>query len=85
LVSERRNAAAARAFFTRALTSGPAPVEITTDLAPVYPRVLDEVAPAARHVREQYATDEMSRASPALVVVCAWDSGPPQPPDSCGP
>jgi hypothetical protein len=30
LVSERRNARAARAFFTRALTCGPSPVEVTT-------------------------------------------------------
>jgi transposase, IS6 family len=36
LVCERRDAAAARAFFTRALTHGPSPVEITTDRAPVY-------------------------------------------------
>jgi transposase-like protein len=37
LVCERRDAAAARALFTRALRSGPAPVEVTTDRAPVYP------------------------------------------------
>ena len=57
LVSERRDGAAARAFFTRALTQGPAPVEVTTDRAPVYPRVIDELAPAARHVLEQYANN----------------------------
>jgi IS6 family transposase len=45
LVSERRDGAAARAFFIRALTSGPSPVEVTTDRAPVYPRVIDEPAP----------------------------------------
>jgi transposase-like protein len=49
LVSARRDAAGARAFLTRALTQGAAPVEVTTDRAPVYPRVID--APAARHVR----------------------------------
>jgi IS6 family transposase len=54
LVSPRRDAAAARAYFTRALRAGPAPVEVTTDRSPVYPRVIDEVAPAARHVTEQY-------------------------------
>ena len=58
LVSKRRDGAAARAFFVRALTHGVSPVEITTDRAPVYPRVLDELAPASRHVLEQYATDE---------------------------
>jgi transposase, IS6 family len=34
LVSTRRDGEAARAFFTRALTCRPAPVEITTDRAP---------------------------------------------------
>jgi transposase, IS6 family len=42
LVTQRRDAHAARAFFTRALTSGPAPVEITTARAPVDPRVIDD-------------------------------------------
>jgi transposase-like protein len=57
LVSERRDRRAARAFFTRALGSGLAPVEVTTDRAPVYPRVIDELAPSARHVLEQYANN----------------------------
>jgi len=57
LVSRRRDGAAARAFFTRALTFGPTPVEGTTDHAPVYPRVIDEFAPKARHVLEQYANN----------------------------
>ena len=59
LVCERRNARAARAFFTRALTCGPSPVEVTTDRAPVYPRVIDELAPAARHVTDQYANNSV--------------------------
>ena len=58
LVSTRRDAAAARAFFARALRVGAAPVEVMTDRAPVYPRLLEEVVPTARHVSEQYATDE---------------------------
>jgi transposase, IS6 family len=57
LVSRRRDAVAARAFFARALQLGPAPVEVTTDRAPVYPRVLDEAAPTARHVTERYANN----------------------------
>ncbi len=57
LVSTRRDAETARAFFTRALRCGPAPVEVTTDRAPVYPRVLDELVPAAWHVTEQYANN----------------------------
>jgi transposase, IS6 family len=54
LVSPRRDAAAARAFFSRALSHAVAPVEVTTDKAPVYPRVLDEAVPRARHITEQY-------------------------------
>jgi transposase, IS6 family len=57
LVSRRRDAAAARSFFARALRYGPAPIEIVTDRAPVYPRVVDDVAPAARHVTKRYANN----------------------------
>jgi transposase, IS6 family len=42
-------------FFTRALRAGTVPVEVTTDWAPVYPRVLDELVPHALHCVEQYA------------------------------
>jgi transposase-like protein len=59
LVSQKRDLAATRRFFTRALTQGPHPVEVSTDRAPAYPRVLDELLPAACHVMEQYATDEI--------------------------
>jgi transposase, IS6 family len=57
LVCARRNAEAARAFFARALQCGPAPVEVTTDRAPVYPRMLDEAVPTARHITERYANN----------------------------
>ena len=33
------------------------PVEATTDRAPIYPRVLDGLVPAARHVIEQHANN----------------------------
>ena len=56
-LSSRRDRAAAWALFTRALRSGTVPVEVTTDLAPVYPRLVDEYAPAARHVTTQYANN----------------------------
>jgi transposase, IS6 family len=46
-------------FFARALKHGAAPVEVTTDRAPVYPRVIDEFAPAARHVLERYANNSV--------------------------
>src|SRR3954453_13400501 len=57
LVADRRDRAAARAFFTRALKHGPAPIEITTDRAPVYPRVIDDLVAGARHVLEQFANN----------------------------
>jgi transposase, IS6 family len=57
LVSPRRDGASARAFFTRVMRFGPAPVEVTTDRAPAYPRVIDEYIPSARHVLERYANN----------------------------
>jgi IS6 family transposase len=45
LLSEQRDTGAARRFFTRALCHGPAPVEVTTDKAGPYLRMLDELAP----------------------------------------
>ncbi len=49
LASARYDQAAARRFFTAALSHGSRPVEVTTDKAPVYPRILDELAPEACH------------------------------------
>jgi transposase, IS6 family len=57
LASPKRDAAAARRFFTRALRQAPRPVEVTTDKAPVYLRVLDELLPSARHVTERYGNN----------------------------
>ena len=54
LVSRKRDLAATRGFFARALKHGPSPIEVTTDHAAAYPRVLDELIPAACHVTEQY-------------------------------
>ena len=39
------------------MTFGKAPIEVTTDRAPVCLRVIDELAPGARHVLEQYANN----------------------------
>ena len=55
--SEKRTLAAAPRFFTRALEYGPRPAEVTTDRAPAYPRVLDELVPSACHIVEQYANN----------------------------
>jgi transposase-like protein len=57
LVAENRDLAATRRFFIQALDHGTRPTEVSTDRAPAYPRVLDELLPATCHVTEQYATD----------------------------
>jgi transposase-like protein len=59
LLSEQRDTAAARRFFTRALGCGPAPVEVTTDKSGPYLRVLDELVPAAAHLTEQYGNNRV--------------------------
>ena len=57
LASQQRDLAAARRFFRRALTHAPRPVEVNTDQALAYPRVLDELLPAAQHVVGRYANN----------------------------
>jgi transposase, IS6 family len=57
LVSQKRDLAAARRFFTRALRHGTSPTEVTTDRAQAYPRALDELLPAACHVMQKYANN----------------------------
>ncbi len=57
LLSVRRDLAAARRFFARAVRAGTVPVEVTTDRAPVYPRVLDELVSSALHIVGQYANN----------------------------
>jgi transposase-like protein len=59
LLSTHRNLDSARAFFTRALRAGTVPVEVTTDRAAAYPRVLDELVPTARHDTEQYSNNRI--------------------------
>jgi transposase-like protein len=58
LLSVRRDARAARRFFTRALRMLKViPSEVVTDAAPVYPAVLEDVLPSAWHHVEQYANN----------------------------
>ena len=57
LASDKRDLTATRRFFTRALEHAPHPAEVTTDRAPAYLRVLDELLPAACHVMEQYGNN----------------------------
>jgi transposase-like protein len=59
LLSARRDASAARRFFIGALAQHPRPVEVTTDRAALYPRVLDELLPDACHVVERYANNRI--------------------------
>jgi len=58
IVSPRRDAAAARRFFSRALaTLKVTPSEVVTDAAAVYPAGLDDLIPSAWHHVEQYANN----------------------------
>jgi transposase-like protein len=58
--STRRDSAAARRFFQQARkATGVVPVEVSTDRAPTYPRVLDQVVPAAWHHVERYANNRV--------------------------
>ena len=59
LLSARRDPAAARRFFIRALRAGTIPAEVTTDRASAYPRVLDELIPSALHTVERYANNSI--------------------------
>jgi transposase-like protein len=60
LVSQKRDLAATRRFFTRALnTTTLTPVEVITDKAAVYPQILDELTPGAWHHTEQYANNRI--------------------------
>jgi transposase-like protein len=59
LLSQRRDLAAARRFFSRALRAGTVPAEVTTDRAPAYPRALDELIPVALHLTGQYASNRV--------------------------
>ena len=59
VISQKRDLAATRRFFTRALEHGASPIEVTTDRAAAYPPVLDELVPAACHVTEQYANNSI--------------------------
>ena len=59
LVSEKRDLAATHRFFTRALGHGSHPSAVTTDKAPAYPGVLDELVPAACHLTEQHGNNRI--------------------------
>ena len=68
LVSPNRDKKAARRFFTRALAGATAPAEVTTDRAAAYPRVLDELLPAAQHVTVKSSGGRVHRARPRDLI-----------------
>jgi len=59
LLSPKRDQTAARRFFLRALAGATVPAEVSTDRAAAYPRVLDELLPAAQHVTVRYANNRI--------------------------
>jgi IS6 family transposase len=59
LASPKRDLAATRRFFTRALEHGPSPTEVVTDKAAVYPPVLEEILLGAWHHTERYANNRI--------------------------
>jgi transposase, IS6 family len=61
-LSERRNAAAARAFFERAVAeTGLAPERIVTDRARCYPPTLRAVLPSVEHLCSRYLNNALER------------------------
>jgi IS6 family transposase len=59
-VSARRDPKAARRFFQQAIGATKiTPVEVTTDQAPVYPVVLEELLPAAWHRTDGYGNNRV--------------------------
>jgi transposase-like protein len=70
LVSTRRDPTAAHRFFQRAIgTTKLRPAEVTTDQAPVYPAVLEELLPFAWHRTDQYANNRVEAGHGRLT---AW-------------
>jgi IS6 family transposase len=58
--SPRRDATTARRFFHGAIAASRVrPAEVTTDNAPVYPGVLEELLPAAWHRTDRYANNRV--------------------------
>jgi transposase-like protein len=59
-VASQRDTKAAQRFFHRAIgTTKIAPAEVTTDLAPADPAVLEELLPAAWHRTDRYANNRV--------------------------
>ena len=60
IAQRREDGAAARRFFERAIGStNMTPVEVVTDRAAVYPALVEDLAPRARHNTERYANNRV--------------------------
>ena len=59
-VSQRRDIASARTFFTAALSVHDVPTEVVTDGAPALANVIKELVPAALHICGQYENNRSS-------------------------
>jgi len=59
-VSAQRDGRAARRFFEHAIgTTKARPMEVVTDLAPVYPATLEELLPVAWHRTDRYGNNRL--------------------------
>jgi transposase, IS6 family len=59
-VAPERDATAARRFFGKAIRETKTmPVEVVTDLAPVYPATLEELLPGAWHRTDRYGSNRL--------------------------
>jgi transposase-like protein len=89
LVSIRRDGDATRRFFGALSTLKVTPSEVVTDAAPVYPRVLDELVPAAWHHVERYANNRIeadhSDSNTGYDACAAYAPITPRPSSSPGP
>ena len=78
-LSQRRDTAAARCLFTRAMnTTKVSPVEVTADKAAVYPRVSMSWPPTCHHT-EQYATTRCRPATDSSNGACTRCAGADRP------
>jgi IS6 family transposase len=75
-LSPQRDLAAGRVFVSRAPASGSAPVEVVTDRAPAYPRVLDEMVPGVMHTTDQYANNRIESDHGRLKARIGTDARP---------
>ena len=59
LVARKRDKTAARRFCAGALAAATSPTEVSTDRAPAYPRIVEDMLPVARHVTVRHANNRV--------------------------